>query len=814
MSIMKLWGQQERPYILEQPRTMAAADRSAMLAELAAIVGPQNLLYEKSQLIAYSYDATGERYWPDAVVIPGHRDEISEVLKVVARYDLPVIGRGAGTNLSGGTIPLLGGVIIAMARLNHPVAIDLESLRMVAEPGTVNEKAQEALARYGLFYPPDPASHRISTIGGNVSENSGGPHCVKYGVTTNHVVGIGGFLVDGTPLKLMRWDVPGDYDWAGLVCGSEGTLMVVTEAELVIRPLPEGTGTLLATYQTPEAALRTVSRLTAAHVDPSCLELLDQACIRLVEAFVHAGYPTDAGAVLLIEVEGDAATRQEAEDRIRELAAMDGALSLRAARTQEEATRLWLGRRSAYGALARQSAHVWVQDVTVPRPRLADMLSEVMAIAERNGVNMITVAHAGDGNLHPNISFNPADADEVARMRKADHEILEACVARQGSITGEHGVGIDKLENLALMYGPQELDMMINLKKIFDPTMRLNPYKAVPVPREVPPVVMRPAPSWTPVSEDQVVEAVHQAVSDGRPLQIVGHATRVKPDKGQLLRMTELTGIVEIDPDNLTAVVWAGTTARDLARELKPYNLEWAVDPWDPDETVGGMVAGAVPTFRRQGLGPVRDSVLGVTVVDGRGQVLRFGRPTIKNVAGYDVTKLLVGSWGTLGVLTRVILRLRPYRPLVWVRAPGQLPEQAALARGLLHRPDWPIALLGTRTGLVSAWYRRPSPEAGQEIEDPRATWGQQLVQAAGQDRWSWGGRKPGPWPGGASSPSPCFIWFGYGTIWGETVWVREHADVVRGMRNPETSVDPVIWRLSKDLQLLWDPHGIWRGEG
>lgn len=812
MSVIQLWGQQQRPYVAPRPPGPDPEQRRRLVAELAAIVGPSNVLHEPSELIAYSYDATGERYWPDAVVIPEKPEQVGPVLAVIARYGLPVIGRGAATNLSGGTIPLVGGVVVSMARLKRIVRIETDALRMIAEPGVVNAEAQAALARFGLFYPPDPASHRISTLGGNVSENSGGPHCVKYGVTTNHLIGVAGYLVDGTPVRLERRDLPGELDLTGLVCGSEGTLMLLTETDLAVRPLPQGTATLLVTYPDPESALRTVSRLIAEHVEPSCLELLDQASIRLVEAFVHAGYPTDAGAVLLIEVEGDAETRRQAEQRIAELAQKDGALTLRAARNQAEADRLWLGRRSAYGALARHSKHVWVQDVTVPRPKLADMLAEVIRIGERHHVNIITVAHAGDGNLHPNISFNPADPEEVGRMRAADREILQACVARNGSITGEHGIGIDKLENLALMYGPEELDMMVRMKRVFDPEGRLNPFKAVLTPTSVPPAEGPRAPHWAPADDAEVAEAVREAIATGTRLQIVGAAHRVPRLPGrQALETGRLAGIEDLDVENLTAVVRAGTPVGALAAELARHGLEWPVDAWDPAETVGGVVAAALPTFRRQGAGPVRDNVLGVRIVTGEGRALRFGRPTIKNVAGYDMTKLVVGSWGRLGVATAVILKLRPLRPLVWRIRPGTLAEQSAWAWSWLKQPDWPQVLLGTDRGLVTAWTGRVPDDAGEPCDDPRPEWGQALLHTP---EGRFGARRPGPWEGPEPPRGPWLVWFGYGTVWGPAEWVDRVAVASRPTTGFAPAEDPVVRRLSQAIQREWDPHGIFGGDG
>jgi glycolate oxidase len=796
-----LWGQESRELV--PPRFPVDGARWEQLrSRLLALLGPDQLLVEDGQLMAYSYDATGERHWPDLVVLPTTADQVGMVLALAREAGVPVVPRGAGTNLSGGVIPLMGGIVLGLARLNHIVHVDRDALRMVAEPGVVNEVAQRLLARDGLFYPPDPSSHRVSTLGGNVSENSGGPHCVKYGVTTNHVWGIEGFLVDGTPVALTRPEIPGYYDWAGLVTGSEGTLMCVTQMTLAIRPLPAGTLTLLASFPSPQPALDAVAELMPA-VEPACLELLDQAAVQLVERFVHAGYPTEAGAVLLIEVEGDEATRAEAAQVARDLLDRQGALEVREARSQAEAEKLWLGRRAAYGALARQSAHVWVQDVTVPRPQLAAMLSEVEAIGRRHDLEVITVAHAGDGNLHPNIAFDPANRDQVERMREADREIMEACVRLDGSITGEHGIGIDKLANLALMYGAAEQDMMARMKRVFDPEWHLNPYKAILVPDAVPVPPVAPRPAWNVEQEGDVPEAVAEARQERVRLVIRGAGIRRPNPAGQVLDMRGLRGLINLDVRNQTAEVWAGTPLGELAAVLGQAGLEWPVDGWDDRETVGGVVAGALPPFRRVSSGPVRDNVLGVTVVTGEGHLVRYGRPTWKNVAGYDLTKLVVGSWGALGVITRIILKLRPRRELVWALDSLEPGEQLRRARAWLQRAEWPAALMATPKGLVTAWRDRAPREAGEPMVDPRPAWGAALRSDPGRlvwtegvtpDRLSVGDQGWLAWPeaGEAALPRHLTRPGDVGAVIGEDV-----------------ALTPLLERLRRDTRAAWDPYHI-----
>lgn len=814
----RLWGQQTRDYLPPQPARLNKAGRLRLATALREVAPAAQVLTEPADLMAYAYDATGERYWPDVVVLPSSEEEVGRMLAVARRFGLPVIARGAGTNLSGGTIPLMGGMVLGMARLSRIRDINRNVLRMRAEPGVVNADAQATLSQFNLFYPPDPSSHRISTLGGNVAENSGGPHCVKYGVTVNHVLGLAGFLRDGTPLCLAREGLPGYLDLAGVVTGSEGTLMVVTEAELRIRPRPLGTATLLAVYPQVGQALTTVGRMVLEGLEPSCLELLDQATIALVEPFVQAGYPVDAGAVLLIEVEGSDEERRTAADEVVRLAHEDGAMWVRTATTADEADRLWRGRRAAYGALARQSAHVWVQDVTVPRPELPAMMEEVIDIGRRHGLDIITVAHAGDGNFHPNIAFDPADPDQLARMRAADREILEACVRRNGSITGEHGIGLDKLASLALMYGDGERDLMMGIKAAFDPELALNPYKAV-LPPQSPGLPDSPSPalpqSWAPRTADAVQEAVRAARSAGLGLRVRGSGLRVSGGSDAiLLSLAELNDIQSIDAGNLTATVDAGVRLGQLAEVLAPYGLEWPVDGWAPDETVGGVAAGALPAWREAGEGPVRDHVLGVEVVDGQGRLMRFGRPTIKNVAGYDVTKLLIGSWGSLGVITRLILRLRKRVPLHWSRlARADCTEAIQAARRLMAGPTRPKALVIRDTNVFVAW--TSDDEGGQEIADPRGAWGNEVRESG----IAFGYRHPAQWdntPVEARLGAPgTFVWPDSGHMAGPCAWVRDHSDVWRRVGDVKLPEDPVLGPLTERVRRAWDPDAVFsRGGG
>ncbi|MDI3317980.1 MAG: FAD-linked oxidase C-terminal domain-containing protein [Bacillota bacterium] len=652
----------------------APARAAGWLERLRGELPRDRLLTRPGELAVYAYDATGEIRMPDAVFLPEREEEVLQVLQLSQRLGFPVIARGAGSNISGGTIPRQGGLVLAFNRMRSVLWVDPDRLRARVQPGIPNLALQEAIRPYGLFYAPDPSSHRVSTLGGNVNENAGGPRCVKYGVTTRHVVGLRALLADGRALELRRED--GGLDLRGLVVGSEGTLAVVTEVEVALTPFPPREITLLAAYESIEAALAGVSAIIAAGVVPASLELLDRASIETVQPFVHGAYPEEAGAVLLIDLNGTERHVEAELERVQELLRRGGA-EWRLAESDEEREALWLGRRAAFGAAARVSRHVWTQDVTVPRPRLVEMMRRVEEIAGRYGLTILTVAHAGDGNLHPLVTFDPSDPDSVRRMHEADDQILAACARMGGSITGEHGIGVDKLPNLGLMYSLPELERMRRLKLAFDPEERLNPGKAVPDAAGLARIQAGEWPGREPLEASAFSERFGGALArwreggtpvllqgGGRLLAALAGAEPPAGEGGQRFELRAPRGI-EVDPENLTAEVGAGTSPAELREALAAAGLRYPADEGDGlASTLGGHLASGVggPLAALRG-GP-RDWVLGLVVVDGEGERLWLGGRSVKNVAGYDLVRLLVGSWGALGAIERAVLRLEP-RPEV-----------------------------------------------------------------------------------------------------------------------------------------------------
>jgi glycolate oxidase len=449
--------------------------------ELAALLGPRGYLDRDEDLLLYEYDGGVDKARPEMVVFPRSTSDVVSIVQITGKYKVPIVGRGAGTGLSGGAIPVSGGVVISFARMNRILEIDLDNERAVVEPGVVNLDISLAVQDYGYFYAPDPSSQKACTIGGNVAENAGGPHTLAYGVTTNHVLGFEAVLPDGAVFTTggKEPDLAG-YDLTGLLTGSEGTMALVTKVIVRLMRKPEAVKTLLAVYDDPEDCGRTVAEITAQAITPVALEMMDGVLLRMVEEATHAGYPMDAAAVLLIELEG---LREAVEEQVEQVSAacrQCNAREVRLARSAEERELLWKGRKNAFGAVGRVSPSFVVQDGMVPRAQVPATLRFIRQVSEKYGLLISNIFHAGDGNMHPIILFNKRKPGELEKAIRAGEEILEHCVAVGGSITGEHGVGIEKLNLMKVQFSPDSIDLMSRLKRVFDPEGRLNPGKLYP----------------------------------------------------------------------------------------------------------------------------------------------------------------------------------------------------------------------------------------------------------------------------------------------------------------------------------------------
>jgi glycolate oxidase len=455
-----------------------------VLAGLGDIVGRDAVVTRGSETRVYECDGyTLARSVPEAVVLPGTPAEVVDVVRFLGRRRIAFVPRGAGTGLSGGAVPVDAPVMICTSRLNRILEIDAANRRVAVEAGVVNLAVTRAVQSHGLLYAPDPSSQSACTIGGNIAENSGGPHTLKYGVTTNHVLAVELVLPDGEVLELggATEDVPG-YDLRGLVVGGEGTFGIVTRAVLRLVRRPESERTLLAIFESVDDASNAVSGIITAGLLPAALEMMDGLILEAVEAAFHFGFPPDAGAVLIVELDGPAAGLDAEAAAVIEVCRANGAREVRLASDEAERQSLWKSRKRAFGAVGRLAPNYCTQDGVVPRTKVPEILRRIAAIGERHGLRIANVLHAGDGNIHPILLYDERDPDEVKRVLAAGREILTACVELGGSVTGEHGIGLEKIGELPLMFGPEDLFVMQALRGVFDPERRCNPGKIFPTP--------------------------------------------------------------------------------------------------------------------------------------------------------------------------------------------------------------------------------------------------------------------------------------------------------------------------------------------
>jgi glycolate oxidase len=453
-----------------------------LVNELEKLLSPSSILYQPEDMLLYEFDGSVEKGRPDIVVFPESTEKVSQIVKLAAKLNVPIVGRGAGTGLSGGALARTGGVMIVFARMNRILELDPENQRAVVQPGVVNYELTRAAEPHGLYFAPDPSSWKSCTIGGNVAENAGGPHTLAYGVTTNHVTALELVLPDGEIVRVgsKHGDAFG-YDLTGLFVGSEGTLALVTEITIKLSRKPEAVKTLLAIFDSVDAAADSVVDITARAITPSACEMLDGWTLRTVEEYIHAGFPMDSAAVLLIEVEGltEAVSSQAAA--ITEVCNAHHAREVRVARDSAERDLLWKGRKNAFGALGRLAPSNYVLDGVIPRSKLPQALRRIQQIGEQFGFQIGNIFHAGDGNLHPIILYDPRDPAQFERAREAAAHIIRYCVEVGGALTGEHGVGMEKSELMPLLFSDADFDLMRRIHDAFNPDSALNPGKIFPL---------------------------------------------------------------------------------------------------------------------------------------------------------------------------------------------------------------------------------------------------------------------------------------------------------------------------------------------
>ncbi|HEX6622232.1 MAG TPA: FAD-linked oxidase C-terminal domain-containing protein [Pyrinomonadaceae bacterium] len=770
---------------------------------LRAFLRRDQVITDPEELLVYECDGlTHYRARPRAVVLPHSTEEVAEVLRVLAREGASFAPRGAGTGLSGGALAVNGGVQLNLARMRRVLKVDVENRLAVVETGMVNAQLSRAVARHGLHYVPDPSSQASCTIGGNIAENAGGIHCLKYGTTVDHVLGARVVLSDGEVVELGGAGIESSgYDLLGVFVGSEGTFGVATEATVRLTPVAPSVRTLLADFTDIDDASRAVSAIIAEGIIPAALEMVDGATIRAVEASVFAaGLPTDAEAALLVELDGlDAGLDAEAS-RVEGICRASGARGVRHAADEVERKKLWAARKGAFGAMGRIMPDMMLQDAVVPRSRLPEILADTYRIAAKYRLRLANVFHAGDGNLHPIMCYDARDRDEVERVREAGREIVETCVRAGGTITGEHGVGLDKSDYLPLVFSEDTLRAMLQLRAAFDPSGRCNPGKVIPVLRgcgearaavkQKSEVRSQKSESSSTSSATAVASAAHAAHAAATHVQTARlpstsvaraafHAERARavladivgvanvetgagetlfvapssaeeasellllssregwkvspsgaarlPDAcdapsradAQTSRVDETTSpvgifistkrmarVVEHEPADLVATAEAGVTLADFNATLAGAGQWLPLDPPGASSvTLGGVAARGLGGAQALGYGPPRSKVLGMRVVLADGRVIRVGGRVVKNVAGYDLCKLFVGSRGTLGLITELTFKLRP-RPARESTLVAHAADHRALlraARAVVAAPLFPVAaeLLSTRAAAL-----------------------------------------------------------------------------------------------------------------
>lgn len=459
-------------------------DHASLVKRLNKALGSDGVLWQDEDVMLYEYDAGLSQGTPAAVVLPRSTADIQQVVRIANDAGISIVPRGAGTGLSGGSISREHGIVMVFSRMNRILEIDIPNQRAIVQPGVVNLDLSAAVQAHGFYFAPDPSSQKAATIGGHVAENSGGPHTLAYGVTVNHVTGLEMVLASGRVVQFggKSADHAG-YDLTGFFTGSEGTLGIVTSITVKLTRVAESIATLLAIYNSMDDAAQTVVEITAEGITPAALEMLDGRTLRAVEEDVHAGYPLDAAAVLLIELEGLREAVEEQAVTVRAVCERLRAREVRRAKNESERQLLWKGRKNAFGALGRLSPSYYTQDGVVPRSKIPATLQRIEQISQKYGIPIYNIFHAGDGNMHPAILFDIRDPEQVQKTHAAGAEIIQYCCEVGGTITGEHGVGMEKNELMPFLFGPNDLDVMLALRRGFDPQARFNPLKLFPTPR-------------------------------------------------------------------------------------------------------------------------------------------------------------------------------------------------------------------------------------------------------------------------------------------------------------------------------------------
>lgn len=657
---------------------------------LRQIIPANRILTREADRAAYEADAqTAYRCRGAAVILPETTDEVIAIVRWCRQEGVPFVVRGSGTGLSAGATPVKAGIVIVTTKLNKILRIDPAQRTAVVQPGVVNADVTKAASAHGLFFAPDPSSQPVCSIGGNIGFNAGGAHCLKYGMTSNHVLGLKAILASG---EIVAWggstrDGVGP-DFTGLFVGHEGLFGIVLEATLNLLPVPDGCHTVLAGFKSTEAAGDAVSAIIASGLVPVAMELMDALTIEAVRPVVPINYPPDCNALLLIELDGPTAVVAAERPQLESLLRASDTTGVISAENEIERANIWKVRKSSYSAFGRLAPNNFVQDSVVPRRHLGAALREVNRIADEAGLQCPNVCHAGDGNLHPNLLYDGEDPGAFHRAEKAAGEILRMCVELGGSITGEHGVGLEKRAFLSLMYGPAELDLFRRIHRSFDPAALSNPGKMLPSVEQATAPLHPLVPNAATVAIARQVKARPHSVAIG-----LGTKTLSDETEAAQLSLATTTGITAYEPVEFILTAGAGTPLKAIVAALAASNQQLPFDPpfIESGATLGGAFAAGLNGPGSFGAGRARDAILGMTFIDGRGEIMRVGAAVVKNVAGFDLPKLFVGSHGSLGIMTEITLKVCPQPAAqqtfaIDCTAP-EMPRQLAALANLPTRP-------------------------------------------------------------------------------------------------------------------------------
>lgn len=651
------------------------------LQALGKIVGKENVRTDTVSLLLNAYDCSRSRMRPDVVIHITRISQIAKIIKTLHTYKIPFVVRAAASNHAGSCSTPNGGAVLQVAGLNRILEINTQARYARVEPGVVTGQLDETLRPLGYFYAPDPASKSFCTIGGNAAQNASGARCLKYGGTLDHILSVNLVLSDGTSLTLNREEIGPDL--VGLLIGSEGTFGVITELKVKILPVPAHIKTFLATFNSLEDCISSVTGLIARGITPRCVEAMDKRTLNAVEDFAHAGYPKDAEALLLVELDGNHTQIERDQTVLEDVCRQHAAQTFRTATTEEERSQLWKGRQAAFAAMARLAPAVLVCDGTVPRSELSRTLKRVQEILTENHVPACLLFHAGDGNFHPQLLFGTQEQTDTRLLGQAVKQILQACVDAGGTISGEHGIGIEKRGLMAYQYDRDTLSVFSRIKHTFDPDNLANPSKIIPVDFEE----KAAAPRETNAAEQAVLTAFNQATQTRAPFFITGQNSVLQttaPHKN----VSSLNQVLDIDLTNYTATVQTGISLAQLADTLRKKNV-YCILPDAPKGTLGGAFAsGKFPDFYAD--------VTGLQAVLPDGTMIRYGGKLTKNAAGYNLIRLFAGSQGIFGWVTQLTFKIyatpqktlapRPFAPLVQTELVKRL-KQALDPQHLLCLP-------------------------------------------------------------------------------------------------------------------------------